>query len=135
MAAQTSVIADLGGYVNRAAKLLRLDATLLSIETKQNLTAIALALGLLLAALAFAFLGLTILLFAVVLILIQFGLSPALAALLVAAALFVAAGLMVLVGLQRLKGWSPMPRRTLIQFQANIEALRASFHHEPKPNH
>ena len=128
MAAETSVLSDVSGYVNRVAKLLRLDAALLAIETKQNLQAIAVSLGLLAAALVVASLGVIILLFAIVVLLVQLGLSPALAAFLVAVVMFAAAGLMVFLGLQRLRNWSLKPHRTLAQFQTNIEALRASLH-------
>lgn len=134
MAAETPVLSDLSGYVNRVAKLLRLDAALLAIETKQNLQAVAVSLGLLAAALVVASLGVIILLFAIVLLLVQFGLSPALAALLVAVVLFASAGSMALLGLQRLKSSTLKPHRTLAQFQTNIEALRASLNHEPTPN-
>jgi len=134
MAVETSVISDLSGYVSRVANLLRLDAALLTIETKQNLQALAVSLGLLVAALFVASLGLVILLFAIVLLLVQLGLSAALAAFLVAFVLFAAAGLMVFIGGHRLKSWTLKPHRTLAQFQSNIEALRASMQHEPKPN-
>jgi hypothetical protein len=134
MAVETSVTADLSGYVSRVANLLRLDAALLTIETKQNLQAVAVSLGLLVAALFVASLGLVILLFAIVLLLVQLGLSAALAAFLVAFMLFAAAGLMVFIGGRRLKSWTLKPHRTLAQFQSNVEALRASMHHEPKPN-
>ena len=80
MAVESSVFSDLSGYVNRVAKLLRLDAALLTIETKENLQAAVLAVGLLAAALAVAFLGVVILLFAIVMLLIQLGLSATLAA-------------------------------------------------------
>ena len=130
MAAQT-VLSDLSGYINRVAALLRLDAALLAIETKQNLLSVAVALGFLAVALAVAFLGVVILLFAIVLLVIQLGLSPALAAFLVAVVLFAVAGLMVFLGVQRLKSWSLKPHRTLAQFQMNIEALRTSLHHGP----
>ena len=91
-------------------------------------------LGLFAVALAVAFLGIVILLFAIVLLLIQLGLNPALSAFLVAAVSFAAAGLMVFLGIQRLKSWTLKPHRTLAQFHSNIEALRASLHHEPEPN-
>jgi hypothetical protein len=41
---------------------------------------------------------------------------------------------MVFLGVQRLRSWTFKPRRTMAQFQTNIEALRASLHHEPNPN-
>ena len=50
MAGETPVLSDLSGYVNRVATLLRLDATLLAIETKQNLQSVAVSFGLLAAA-------------------------------------------------------------------------------------
>lgn len=131
---EASVVSDLSGYVSRVAKLLRLDAALLSIETREKLVSIAGTLELMVGALAVAFLGFFILLFAIVLLLIQLGLDPALAALLVAVVLFAAAGAMVFVSLQRLKAWTLVPRRTLMQFRTNIEALRASLDHEPRPN-
>ena len=134
MGAETPVLSDLSGYVNRVAKLLRLDAALLAIETKQNLEVIAVALGLLATALIVASLGLIILLFALVLLLVQLGLSPTLAAFLVAMVLFAVAGLMAFLGIQRMKSWTLKPHRTLAQFQTNIEALRASLTHEPTPN-
>jgi hypothetical protein len=134
MAAETSLFSDLNGYVNRVARLLRLDAALLAIETKQKLQSVAVSLGLLAVALVVASLGLIILLFAIVLLLVQLGLSPALAAFLVAIVLFASAGLMVVLGVQRLKSWTLKPHRTLAQLQTNIEALRASLHHEPTPN-
>jgi 4-hydroxybenzoate polyprenyltransferase len=134
MAGETPVLSDLSGYVNRVATLLRLDATLLAIETKQNLRSVAVSFGLLAAAVAAAFLGVVILLIAIVLLLIKLGLSAALAAFLVAIVLFGVAGLMILLGVQRLRNWTFKPHRTLAQFQSNVEALRASLHHEPKPN-
>jgi len=134
MVGETPVLSDLSGYVNRVATLLRLDATLLAIETKQNLQSVAVSFGLLAAAVAATFLGVVILLFAIVLLLIKLGVGAALAAFLVAIVLFAAAGLMVFVGVQRLRSWTIKPHRTLAQFQSNIEALRASMHHEPKPN-
>jgi len=127
MAAGTSIFSDLSGYVDRVAKLIRLDATLLSIETKENLQLVAVSLGLLLGAFATAFLGLVILLFAAVLLLIQLGLAPCLSALLVAVALFVVSGALAFVGIERLKSWSWTPHRTLAQFTSNLNALRASI--------
>jgi Putative Actinobacterial Holin-X, holin superfamily III len=128
MSVETSVISELNGYVNRVARLLRLDAALLAIETKQKLQSVAVSLGLLAAAAMVASLGVIILLFAIVLLLVQLGLSPALAAFLVAFVLFAAAGVLVFLGVQRLKSWTLKPHRTLAQFQTNIEALRASLH-------
>jgi hypothetical protein len=129
-AAGTSIFSDLSGYVDRVAKLVRLDATLLSIETKENFQSVAVSIGLLVGALATAFLGLVILLFAAVLLLIQLGLAPSLAALLVAVALFVVSGALAFVGIERLKSWSLTPRRTLAQFTSNLHALRASLRNE-----
>ena len=88
MAVEGPVFSDLSGYVNRVAKLLRLDAALLRIETKENLQAAVIAVGLLAAALAVAFLGAVILLFAIVMLLIQLGLSATLAAFAVACRAF-----------------------------------------------
>jgi Putative Actinobacterial Holin-X, holin superfamily III len=130
MAAGTSIFSDLSGYVDRVAKLVRLDATLLSIETKENFQSVAVSIGLLVGALATAFLGLVILLFAAVLLLIQLGLAPSLAALLGAVALFVVSGALAFFGIERLKGWSLTPRRTLAQFTSNLHALRASLRNE-----
>lgn len=130
MAAGTSIFSDLSGYVDRVAKLVRLDATLLSIETKENFQSVAVSIGLLVGALATAFLGLVILLFAAVLLLIQLGLAPSLAALLVAVALFAVSGALAFVGIERLKSWSLTPRRTLAQFTSNLHALRASLRNE-----
>jgi predicted anti-sigma-YlaC factor YlaD len=127
MAAGTSIFSDLSGYVDRVAELIRLDATLLSIETKKNLQLVAVSIGLLAAALATAFLGLVILLFAAVLLLVQLGLAPSLSALIVAVALFVVSGALAFVGIARLKSWSLTPRRTLAQFTSNLQALRASL--------
>jgi hypothetical protein len=134
MNAATSVFSDVSGYVNRVAKLLRLDAALLTIETKQNLQSAAVSVGLIAAAFGIAFLGLVILLVAVVLLLVQLGLSATLSAFLVAVVLFAAAGLLVFTASQRLKGWTLKPHRTLAQFQTNLEVLRASLYHEPTPN-
>lgn len=134
MAGETPVLSDLSGYVNRVATLLRLDATLLVIETKQSLQSVAVSFGLVAAAVAAASMGVVILLFAIVLLLIELGISATLAAFLVALVLFVVAGVMVFLGVRRLRGWTFTPHRTLAQFQSNIEALRASLHHEPKPN-
>jgi hypothetical protein len=130
MAAGTSIFSDLSGYVDRVAKLVRLDATLLSIETKENLQSVGVSIGLLMGALATAFLGLVILLFAAVLLLIQLGLAPSLAALLVAVALFGVSGALAFVGIERLKSLSLTPRRTLAQFISNLHALRASLRNE-----
>ena len=130
MSAETSIFSDLSGYVDRVKKLVRLDAALLSIETRANLQSIAIAIGLLVAALTTGFLGVVILLFAAVLLLIQLGLAPSLAALLVAVALFMVSGVFLFVGIERLKAWSLTPRRTLAQFASNLEALRASFRNE-----
>ena len=134
MAVEGPVFSDLSGYVNRVARLLRLDAALLRIETKENLQAAVIAVGLLAAALAVAFLGAVILLFAIVMLLIQLGLSATLAAFAVGVVLFVVAGLLVLTGIQRLRTWSLTPHRTLAQFHTNLEALRASLNHAPTPN-
>jgi hypothetical protein len=131
MASGTSIFSDLSGYVDRVAKLVRLDAALLSIETKQNLRSVTVALALFVAALATAFLGLVILLFAIVLLLIQLGLTPSVAAALVAVALLVISGALAFLAIQRLKGWSLTPRRTLAQFNSNLQALRASLRNEP----
>ena len=130
MAAATSIFADLSGYVDRVTKLVRLDATLLSIETKENLFSVGIALALLFGALVIASLGLIVLLFAAVLVLIQLGLAPSLAALLVAVALFAIAGILAFVGIERLKSWSLTPRRTLAQFTNNLQALRASLRND-----
>ena len=130
MAATNSILSDLGGYVERVTKLVRLDAALLSIETKGNLQALAVTVGLLVAAAALAFLGVVVLLFAAVLLLVQLGLAPSLAALLVAVALFVITGVLAFVGIGRLKVWSLTPRRTLAQFSSNLNALRASVRNE-----
>jgi hypothetical protein len=130
VAAETSMFADLSGYVDRVAKLVRLDATLLSIETKENLFSVGIALALLFGALVIASLGLIVLLLAAVLFLIQLGLAPSLAALLVAVALFAIAGILGFVGIERLKSWSLTPRRTLAQFTNNLQALRASLRND-----
>jgi hypothetical protein len=127
MAATAPLSSDLGGYVERVAKLLRLDAALLALETKQNLLALAAALALFAAAAGFAVLGVIILLFAAVLLLVQLGLAPSLAALVVAVVLFALAGVLVFVALGRLKSWSLTPRRTITQFKSNLEALKASL--------
>jgi len=131
MAAESTILSNLSGYIGRVAKLAQLDATLLSIETKQNLQVVGITLALFVAALATAFLGLVILTFAVVLFLVQLGLAPSLSALLVAVALFCIAAAMVFIGIDRLKSWSLMPRRTLAQFTSNLQALRTSLRHEP----
>jgi hypothetical protein len=130
MAAGTSVSSDLSGYVERVAKLVQLDAALLSIETKENLQSVGVSVGLLVAAIATAFLGLIILLFAAVLLLIQLGVAPSLAALLVAVALFVVSAILAFFGVERLKGWSLTPRRTMAQFTRNLQTLRASLRNE-----
>ncbi len=130
MPAGASLFSDLSGYVDRVAKLVRLDAALLSVETKENLQSVAVSIGFLIGAFATAFLGLVILLFAAVLLLIQLGLAPSLAALLVAVALFCISGALAFVGIDRLKNWSLTPRRALAQFTSNITALRASLRHE-----
>ena len=46
MAAETSIFSDLSGYVDRVSKLVRLDAALLSLETKENLRSIAISTAL-----------------------------------------------------------------------------------------
>jgi hypothetical protein len=130
MAAESSILSNLSGYIDRVAKLARLDATLLSIETKQNLIIVGITLGLFVAALATGFLGLVILTIAVVFLLIQLGMTPALSALLVALALFCVAAALVFIGIERLKGWSLMPRRTMAQFTSNLQALRTSLRHD-----
>lgn len=130
MAAEASLFSDISGYVDRVATLVRLDAALLSIETKQNLRSVSVSLALLLGALATGFLGLVIVLFAVVLYLIQLGIAPSLSALLVAVALFVVSAALAFVGMERLKSWSLKPRRALAQFTSNLEALRASLRNE-----
>jgi hypothetical protein len=130
VAAGTSIFADLSGYVDRVAKLVRLDATLLSIETKGNLSSVGISLALLFGALVIASLGLIVLLFAGVLFLIQLGLAPSLAALVVAVALFAIAGILAFVGIHRLKSWSLTPRRTWAQFTNNLQALRASLRND-----
>ena len=130
MAAEPSIFSDLNGYVDRVAKLFRLDAALLSLETKQNLQAVAISIGLIAGAVAVAFLGLVILLFAAVLLLIQLGVAPSLAALIVAAALFAGSAALAFAGTERLKNSSLTPRRTLAQFTSNIQALRSSVRHE-----
>ena len=130
MAAGASIFSDLSGYVDRVAKLIRLDAALLSLETKASLQSVAVSLGILLGALTTAFLGVVILLFAAVLLLIQLGLAPGLAAFLVAVALFGVSGALAFVGIERLKSWSLTPRRTLAQFTSNLQALRASLRNE-----
>jgi len=130
MRAEGSIFSDITGYVDRVARLLRLDATLLSIETKQNLLTVAIAIALLAGAAAMAFLGVVILLLAAVFLLVELGLAPSLAALLVAVALFIVAGVLAFVGIGRLKNWSLTPRRTLAQFTSNIQALQASMRNE-----
>lgn len=130
MGAQSSIFSDLSGYVERVAKLVKLDVALLSIETKASLQSIAISLGMMAAAAAFALLGLIVLLFAAVLLLIQLGVAPSLAALIVAVVLFVAAGALIFIGLGRLKTWTLTPRRTIAQFSNNLEALRASLQHD-----
>src|SRR5665213_1172242 len=45
MAAGTSAFSNLSGYVGRVAKLLRLDAALLAVETRRNLQSVAVSLG------------------------------------------------------------------------------------------
>ena len=130
MAAATSLFSDLSGYVDRVGKLVRLDVALLSVETKDNLQSVAVSIGLLAGAVALAVLGLIVLLFAAVMLLIQLGLAPSLAALLVAVALFAAAAILAFVGIERLKGWTLTPRRTLAQFTRNLQALQASLHDE-----
>ena len=130
MATQASIFSDLSGYVDRVAKLVRLDAALLSIETKASLRTVGVSVGLFAAAAAFAFLGLVVLLFAAVLLLIQLGVTPSLAALLVAVALFAIAGILASSGVEKLKSWTLTPRRTLAQITRNLEALQASLRHE-----
>ena len=130
MPAEASIFTDLNGYVDRVAKLVRLDAALLSIETKENLQSVGVSIGLLVGAAATAVLGLIILLFALVLLLIQLGLAPSLAALLVAVVLFVFSGALAFYGVERLKHWSLAPRRTMAQFSNNLHALKASLRNE-----
>ena len=130
MAFENSLFSDLSGYVDRVGKLIRLDAALLTVETKANLQSAAVSVGLLAGAVGAAFLGLVILLFAAVMLFIQLGLSPALAALLVSIVLFAVSVVLALVGIQRLKIWTLTPRRTLAQFTSNLQALRASLGNE-----
>jgi hypothetical protein len=130
MATENSIFSDLSGYVDRVTKLARLDAALLTLETKQNLQSVAVSIGLLAGAIAIAFLGLIILLVAAVLLLIQLGMAPSLAALTVAIALFAISGILAFTGIERLKVWSLTPRRTLAQFTNNIQALRMSLRNE-----
>ena len=131
MAAPNSLPSALSGYLDGVARLFQLDAQLLSIETKQNLQSIVVSAAIFACAMAAAFLALVILLFAIVLLLIQLGLTPSLAAFMVAVALFAISAALASVGIGRVKRWSLTPRRTLNQFQQNIEALRASFRNEP----
>jgi len=131
MAAAGSILSDVSSYVDRAAKLLRLDAELLGIETKNNLQSVAVSISLFVAAAVVALLGLVALVFAAVLVLIELGMQPWLSAVIVAVVLFVIAGSLVLIGSARLRTWTLTPRRTLNQFRANIEALRASLRDEP----
>ena len=130
MGDSSSIFSDLSGYADRVAKLVQLDAALLSIETKENLQSVAISVVLVIGALATAFLGLVILLFAAVLFLIQLGLAPSFAALLAAVATFFVAGALAIIGIERLKSWTLTPRRTLAQFTSNLEALRASLRNE-----
>ena len=130
MAAPNSIFADLTAYIDRVAKLLRLDAALLSIETKENLSSAGISIALIFGALMIASLGIIILLFANVLLLIQLGLAPSLAALLVAASLFVIATALATVAIQPLKKWSLMPRRAFAQFTCNLHALQASLRND-----
>lgn len=130
MSAETSVFSDLSGYVDRVSKLMRLDAALLTVETKENLQSVAVSIGFLLGAMAAAFLGLVILLFAAVLLLIQLGVAPSLSAFLLAVMLFVVSGGLAWVGIERLKSWSLTPRRTVAQFTSNLHALRESLRNE-----
>jgi Putative Actinobacterial Holin-X, holin superfamily III len=128
----TSIFRDLSGYADRVGKLFQLDAALLSIETKQNLWIAAISAALLASAAFTALFGAAFLLGAIVLFLIQLGVLPSVAALIVALVLFLVAGLLAFIGLARMKRWSLTPRRTLIQFRKNIEALRASLHNEQR---
>jgi hypothetical protein len=125
-----SLISDVRGYLDRVAKLVELDAALLAIETRANLRSVFLSAGFLLGALAMGFIGLVILFFGAILFLVELGLAPSVSALLVAAALFVASAIFSVVGVRRLKGWSPIPHRTLAQFGCNLRALRASLRNE-----
>jgi len=130
MAAGASLFSDLSEYVDRVARLARLDAALLSVETKEKLQSIAVALGLFAGAIAAGFLGVVILLFAAVLLLIQLGLAPSLSALIVAVVLLAVGAILAFVGNRRLKHWSLTPRRTLAQFTSNLQALRASLRND-----
>jgi hypothetical protein len=131
MATETPILQSLNGYMEGVSRLFQLDALLLSIETKENLRSIVVALAILAGALLAALLGLIVLTSAAVLWLVQLGVAPSLAALLVAVALFAIAGLLASAGMGRLKTWSLTPKRTWAQFTRNIETLKASFRHAP----
>ena len=107
----------MSGYVDRVAKLVRLDATLLSIETKENLFSVGIALALLFGALVIASLGLIVLLFAAVLVLIQLGLDAKPSRSFGGGRTICDRRDLAFVGIERLKSWSLTPRRTLAHSQ------------------
>ena len=126
------IFRELGDYVEKVGKLFRLDAALLSIETKQNLRAGAVALAMFASAAFAAVLGVIFLLEAAFLALLRLGVPPDLAAVAVAVAQFVIAALLGVLAASRMRRWNLTPQRTLTQFRKNIEALRAGFQNEQR---
>jgi hypothetical protein len=119
--------AELGAYFDQIGTLAQLDAALLKAEFGEN----ARRLGVALAALAFAaaagFCALALALCAALLFMVEAGLRPALAALILTLFMLAMACIGALVAFLKLRTWSLKPERTLAQVKQNLAALKASL--------
>ena len=123
----SAAVTEMGEFVDKLGKLVRLDCLLLGAEIREARRELVTAVSAVAVAAALGFFGLGVLLSAAVLFLIELGLRPSLAAIIVAAMVFVIAAACASSGMAKLKTWSLTPHRTLKQVREDIEALRASI--------
>lgn len=113
----------------QAVALLRLDAQLLDLEMKQKGWVLALSGAWGVASVILLATGALVCVFGLVAVLVALGLPPFAAAFVVGALSCVVGGLCGWRARALLKGWSPVPQRTMAQLRQDAEALREGLRH------
>ena len=117
-------IALLLDAVGLAARLLRGEMALAQVEVQAGLRRAASGLVMMVVAVILAIAAVDVLIGALVLVLIEGGLAPVWAALLVGVGLVVLAGVLVRVGLKAVQPSALVPSRALRSMQRDMDALR-----------
>lgn len=117
----------LGGILDHARGLARTEWALFSAEMGEKAGKLGFALVFGVIALAVAVIGIGYLLLGILYTLVALGLKPFLAAFILAVLCLVLAGALAYAAISRLKGASPVPRRTIAQMQKDGTALARSL--------